>query len=520
MRICLVNPSNKEEKSITPTPPHGLLQIASLLTSQGHEVYIADYSNSAQNLPYSKLNNYDLVGLSVMTPQLRHAVEIRRHLTHSTKVVWGGVHCLLDPVSILDAYPQDFVISGEGEASLPVLVSYLEGNVQYEELCQTPGICLVERTFLKKNINKPSMVKDINELPDLDYRLLPYLDSYIDQFNFYFNKNIRQIKILVGRGCHWSCAFCINTVMQQHGFRYRKKSVDKIRRETEWVIKDFKCELILPGDDDFLMDWSYLEEWMRFTSEHNLLWTGNARYNYFSDRLISSGRLKQLCDSGLVGVGMSIEAGDESIRNNILKKKVYDHHIRSAVDIIKHTKCDHFCVNTSFITSFPGDTLQSNIESIKWMNYLSNNINVTFSGPQVYRPYPGSALYALENRPSSMSVKQYIDDYNDAGSELSKTSNGMASFISKIVPRFFNMRFRPVDLSGTSQDRFMRLANIKGAPGIINAEKIVLNIFCIPLLVRLRYNYWKFFIEPVILGRMYDMLQNIYFIFLRCSKKR
>lgn len=511
MRICLVNPSNKEERSAIPTPPHGLLQIASSLASEGHEVYIADYSNAAQKLPYSKLNSYDLVGLSVMTPQLQHAAEIRKHIAHSTKVVWGGVHCLLDPASILNAYPQDFVISGEGEVVLSRLIDYIEGRIRYEEFCMIPGICLAAKNSSNNIINKPSLVEDINELPDLDYKLLPYLECYIDQFNLYFNKNIRLLKILVGRGCHWNCAFCINAVMRKHNFKYRKKSLAKVRRETERLIKDFGCELILPGDDDFLMDWDYLKEWMAFTNEHKLLWFGNARYNYFSDHFISADRLKQLSDSGLIGVGMSIEAGSESIRNKVLNKELYDRQIQAAVNIIKQSKLDNFCVNTSFITAFPGDTLESNIKTIQWMNYLSDNINVVFSGPQIYRPYPGSSLYKMENRPSSMTLNKYIEDYNVGGTELSKTNSGMASFLSKVLMRFFNMRFRTVEISVNSGKRVIRLSRIKGAPGIIRPEKFILNILCIPLELRLRYDYWRMFVEPKLIGRIYDIFQGIFF---------
>lgn len=519
MRICLVNPRNKEEGTAAPTPPHGLLQIAASLASQKHEVYIVDYTNSAQQLSYSGLNSYDLVGLSVMTPQLPHAVEIRKQLKKTTKVVWGGIHCLLDPASILDAYPEDFVISGEGEIALLSLIDYLGGRIGYEKLCTLPGICLSAGNSTKNIINKPSVIDDINALPDLDYRLLPYLESYIDQFNVYFDRKMRQIKILTGRGCHWNCSFCINAVMRKHNFQHRKKSLAKIRRETEWLIRDFDCQLILPADDDFFVNWDYLQEWMSFTHEHKLLWFGNARYNYFSDRLISAERLKELCDSGLTGVGMSIEAGSENIRNEVLNKQLSDQQIQKAVEIIKQSRPERFCVNTSFITAFPGDTMESNIKTIQWMKYLSDNINVIFSGPQIYRPYPGSVLYSREKRQPSLPLNQYRKDYSAGGTELSRINTGMASFLSKVLIRFFNMHFQTLEISDNPEKRTICRSKRSGLPGMVLPEKLMLNILCLPLILRLRFNYWRFFLEPNLIGKTYDMFQASFFFIKNLIKK-
>lgn len=293
----------------------------------------------------------------------------------------------------------------------------------------------------------------------------------------------------------------------------------KVRRETEWLLKEFACELILPADDDFMMDWEYLKEWMAFTKQHKLLWFGNARYNYFSERLISADRLKQLCDSGLVGVGMSIEAGSESARNKILNKGLYDQQIRGAVDIIKQSRSANLCVNTSFITGFPGDTLESNIKTIQWMKYLSDRINVIFSGPQIYRPYPGSPLYDLEKRAPHMSLSQYIKDYDARGTELAKTRNGMSLFLSTALPRFFNTRFRTVEVSNASGGQVIRFAKKKGAPGIILPEKCVLAVLCFPLVLRLRFRYWRLFSEPVLIGRIYDLLQTLFFTLNTMTKK-
>ncbi len=137
MKVCLVNP-----KSLIPVElgiPHGLLQLTAELKKMKHECTIVDFNNGAITYNYDKLKRFDIVGLSVMTTQLKHASEIADYLGDAVKVVWGGAHCLFDPLSILNRYKSHYVVSGDGERPLVKLLDYLEGRVDLETLSRQGG---------------------------------------------------------------------------------------------------------------------------------------------------------------------------------------------------------------------------------------------------------------------------------------------------------------------------------------------------------------------------------------------
>ena len=119
-------------------------------------------------------------------------------------------------------------------------------------------------------------------------------------------------------------------------------------------------------------------------------------------------------DSGLFYLGMAIEAGEEGIRNKIIEKSLKNEEILKTVEDVKSSVGDGVLINTSFIVDFPGDTFENKVETIKWMDYLSKNLNMILSGPQVYRAYPGTTLYDLEHHEAG-DIDYYLGNTNKNG---------------------------------------------------------------------------------------------------------
>ena len=98
------------------------------------------------------------------------------------------------------------------------------------------------------------------------------------------------------------------------------------------------------------------------------------------------------------------------IRNRVLNKKLNDSHIEKAVKIIKNCAGKKVAVNTSFIINLPGDTHDSQFKMLKLMGKLSRQINITFSGPQAFRPYPGSELSEKTVKLEKGNLDFYLSD--------------------------------------------------------------------------------------------------------------
>jgi len=210
-------------------------------------------------------------------------------------------------------------------------------------------------------------------------------------------------------------------------------------------------------------------------------------------------------------IGMSIETGCEEIRNQVLHKQVRDSHILEAVQRIHNSVGDNLCVNTSFIVFFPGDTIQSRIGNIKWMDYLSKRINITFSGPQIYRSYPGTRLCEMESKPVYGDLEHYMKRLSPSGSQARLVGRHEAFFYSTLLSGFFNTRFRFLDFS-IDQSNQPRVS-VRGR-GVLGGWQVrlwfsIVLFLMLPIRIRIRLNFWRFFIEPSILGFLGDTILEL-----------
>lgn len=510
MKISLI--SCKGPEGTMTSLPQGLLQLTAELNAGGHSVDIIDYNYLPVPSSYDHLEKYDLVGLSVMSTQLPHAVQIADAINNKVKIVWGGIHCLLDPSSILNSYPSHYVITGEGETPLLQFIEYLEGHQSKEWLEQQPGICF--RSNDKIITNRPYYIKDINKLHDINYYDLPNLEIYLQQHEYFFRQPVNLLHILVARGCPFNCNFCINSLHRKYGGSYRIKSIEKIRRESEQVIKDFNIKFIQPRDECFFTNKKLLDDWLEFVRGKDLLWSANCRFDYFRDNYINTSFLQELVDSGLYSLGMSVEAGSEDTRINVLNKRIRNNQIYHAIDTIKKSVGKKLVLATSFIAYFPGDSQKNRIEILKWMDYLSKHANTVFSGPQIYRSYPGSKLYENENLKYTGNIDYYLNDIDFTGTSKKIKNKLNSYFFSDFIIEYFNR-----------QTKFLNIKpSVNGKPNwdlnIDNDQKSkrdIMYYLMVSVRLRLRLNFWFLFIEPTLIPWIYFRYPN-FMIFINRLK--
>jgi len=499
MRICLVNPrsSSSSESSI----PHGLLQLCAEVKRSGHECAIADFTNPACDIRIESLSAYDVIGISIMTTQLKHALEIAGHVKSAARIVWGGVHCLLDPKSVLDRFPDHFVVQGDGEQPFLRILEFFDANRTLDALKQERGVCFTDRNVQVKN--PPWFAQDLNTLADIDYRDLAHLKLYLKRSVPYLRKptSINLLSILTSRGCTWDCAFCINSIYRRHHALHRSKSIAKIRRETDQIIDEYKIAVVIPADEDFFANRFLVKDWQTYAREKHFLWGANCRYNYIP-RILSCEDLDALIASGLLYIGMSIETGDETIRNSIINKHVSNADIFGAVQEILKCK-NQPAINTSFIINFPGDTSNSKHAVLEWMQYLSMRLNILFSGPQPYRSYPGSLLAERSEQAKQLSFREYIDQTTTSGERRSSTLKQCENaFYSIAAKRFFNSRFRPFLLENSTTGSLLRPGLIIENKNATSLQNAFLSILLASTIVRIRRRFWRFFLEPYLIGAL------------------
>jgi anaerobic magnesium-protoporphyrin IX monomethyl ester cyclase len=156
----------------------------------------------------------DVVGLSVMTFQRRTALRLAslvRTLRPSARIVVGGYDPSLAPEAWTGAGdPIDFVVRGEGEATLRELLRALEAGGEPSALSAIPGLWWRDGDSFRRNPPRPVQRLDAGALvlPDRSARVLrgyTLLGRPVDV-------------VETSRGCTFDCSFCSIIEMRGRNF--------------------------------------------------------------------------------------------------------------------------------------------------------------------------------------------------------------------------------------------------------------------------------------------------------------
>jgi radical SAM superfamily enzyme YgiQ (UPF0313 family) len=151
----------------------------------------------------------------------------------------GGSH--------VDALPEealrsgiDIVVHGEGEVAIQEILEKIvkdrDVRLDTQELAAVKGISVLGKDGKYLFTGKREPIADLDGLKDVDLTLVKFLE-----------KRWSAIPINKGRGCNYSCEFCV--VNKQYG-KYKSSSVDKAMRQ---VIKysDLGYKFFFFTDDNF-----------------------------------------------------------------------------------------------------------------------------------------------------------------------------------------------------------------------------------------------------------------------------
>lgn len=180
-------------------PPYGVYLLATVLRQANHDVLVIDLvAQGSTDLSHYEQDIQDsgLIGISATSlswPAARDAIKTIRCLCPNTPIVVGGIHATMFDEYILRTLPVEFVVRGEAEIALPLLVEAVEGK---RNISDVPSLSVregdrIHRTPLHLSISG----SELSRYPVPDYQQAP-LSIY------------NGIAIESSRGCPYSCSFC------------------------------------------------------------------------------------------------------------------------------------------------------------------------------------------------------------------------------------------------------------------------------------------------------------------------
>lgn len=413
MRVAIIAPPYPLEES--PAPPLGVTYAASAFEQAGAEVKILDYIIS-QYTPAKlerELKEFrpDVVGATSVTMNFLITAEIikeAKRIDPSLVTIMGGPHVSFDINRTLKAYPEiDFLVIGEGERTIADLVQQFQTGGDW---LSVKGLAFRRNGDIVKTETR-ELIEDLNALPLPARHLLPL--SRYQALGF-------PVTMITGRGCPYSCIFCLGRKMVGSKPRSRKPAL--VVDEMEHLLS-YGFSRINITDDLFTSRKEKVREVCDEIRRRKLklTWTAFSRVN-----TVDKETLQLMREAGCDCVSFGIETGNPEMLKRIKKGITLDQ-ARKAVDLCKEVG---ILPHASFMVGLPGESP----ETLRDTAEFSKSLDMLY-GFHFLAPFPGTT------------VREHIDQYDleiltddwsryDANSAIVHTSSLTAEAINQFVAEF------------------------------------------------------------------------------------
>lgn len=287
--------------------------------------------------------NPEVVGFSIYyiseEPSKWMCKELKRRLPN-VKIAVGGPNVHKSWFKTEPYY--DYVVVGEGEANLLVLLDEVENGITHAE---------------PKILDQPEEQRiNINGLPMPDYESI--------DFSLYELPN--GVNTEISRGCTAKCTFCEET----HFWKYRQRQAVDLIDEIEWLYYNKGTDVIWFIDSLVNGNLKELRAFVKGIAAKDLKikWTGYAR----CDGRMDLAYMQDLVDGGCIMFNYGIESGSQKVLDDMAKGVTIAEMEQNFID----GKKVGIWAATNWIVGFPTEDLQDYADSMTLLwRMRNNNIN-------------------------------------------------------------------------------------------------------------------------------------------------
>ncbi len=352
---------------------HPIYCLSAYLKHSGIETHYINGRNFSKIMLKIKKINPDLLLYSAYSRDIPSFINFDKYVKKNLKIrsVIGGVGPTVEWENI-NGSSIDALCLGEGEQAL---VDYIKSGF------------IPAKNIIANNTGAP-----LEYFPFLDLDSMPFSDRDLVYENDYLLKNMPNKQFLAGRGCPYMCTYCHN-VIQNRMFKkcgpvVRKKSVNYLIDEIKDVRRRYPLKFVVFQDDTFILNRKWFIEFCeRFPREIGLPYSCNIRANLIDEEIV-----KALSETNCACAYWSIESGNDSLRNDVLKREMSKEQILEAGNLLNKYKVPH---RSGGMIGLPGEKIENMLETLD----LNIKIKPQFGFASIFIPYPGLELteYALKH---------------------------------------------------------------------------------------------------------------------------
>jgi radical SAM superfamily enzyme YgiQ (UPF0313 family) len=356
--------------------PQGIMVLSSVLKAAGHEVELAVAAHAD---PIAAALDFrpDVAAYSVITGSQRFYLDLNLRLKAQLPglfAVFGGPHPTFFP-EMIEEEGVDGLCRGEGEEALLALVDRLAAGGSEAVLD------LANWSFRRDGQVIANPVRPY--LDDLDS--LPFPDRALVYEREPAAARSKIKHFLAGRGCPYNCTYCFNHALSElyrgKGRRFRLRSVQGVIDEVRWVRDHYPLEFVVFVDDTFVLSPPWLAEFAaEYPRQIGLPFFCNTRAN-----LVTAEQVRLLQEAGCHTVSMGVEAGNDRIRNEVLKRQMSKEQILEAARLIREGGLH---LTTTNMIGLPSSTLEDDFETLD----LNARLRPAYAHAFIFQPYPRTEL--------------------------------------------------------------------------------------------------------------------------------
>jgi radical SAM superfamily enzyme YgiQ (UPF0313 family) len=360
--------------------------------SSGHTIFGDNKNEIEQRIKNSEA---DVIGISNMfSSQINQAykmADIARQASPNSVIIIGGPHVTLYPLEALNRPSIDYVIIGEGEERLSLLLNAMISGEQV----RIPGVIgkPEDMRLLANNKKSPvTFIDPMDKLPIPAYDLVD-MEAYFRLGEKGYSPRYREwgarpITMLTSRGCPHKCVFCsIQTTM---GYKYRYHSTEYVKKHISHLIENYDVDFIHFEDDNFTHSPERYDEIIDYllTLKPKIMWDTP---NGVRGDIWSLSRITKAKKSGCQFLTVAIESAVQNILDNVIRKRL---DLAKVQNMIQYCHTEKLRLHAFYIIGFPGETLDDMKSTIEFALAQYNRYGVTpFLQPLI--PIPGTEVYQL-----------------------------------------------------------------------------------------------------------------------------
>ncbi|MEQ8191334.1 MAG: radical SAM protein, partial [Candidatus Eremiobacterota bacterium] len=238
-----------------------------------------------------------------------------------------------------------------------------------------------ENNEIKKNNQRPYLSgKELDEIPFIS-------EFFKKQLDIYKYRTISEpypfMDIMTGRGCKWGlCTYCLWVHTYIKGSVYNVRSIENVIEEFKYIEKDLPHVRSVMIQDDTFTDERIMEFCeAKIKAGIKIKWSCYARAN------LTYESLAMMKKANCLNLHVGYESASKEVLKNIKKGLS-----RETMEKFTHNaKKARLHIHGDFALGFPGETVESAKETIKW----AQKLNPHTAQFQLMIPFPGTPFYAL-----------------------------------------------------------------------------------------------------------------------------